>query len=276
MKRNYICFATIILTSLLVSCFHNSLITDIKYPHTRKSNGIVNDFYDNGRLATQRYYIDGQSIFIINYNKHGKIKAIRTTIYYPKSNNVTYVFGNIYKRGKLTSCWQLDMDSINRYFDIKTLNNGKIRIDSLNRINDSINHRDRFQNRDTTIIPFRIKVVVSKDTLLDGFNFYLSKDFKSFLPLKSERYNCFFFENVDSLCDFNLEIQKKKLVFRHIEAVRLMHESEWIITIDPEASDNCFDIIREYSGCFKNAFEKHPSDCKQNNFIFIRDFELPY
>jgi hypothetical protein len=276
MIAKYKILGIFIITCFAFACANQSILIDVKEPHSKKRNGIVNEFYDNGKIQYQTYYIDGQSIFRIYYDKHGQIKTLLTFVDYPERNYGIYIFGNNYKRGKLTWSKQLDLDSLNRFYDIKTINNGKISIDSLNQINDSINHRDRFPNWDTTLIPFKIKIVKNKDTILNGFDFSLSKDSKFFFPLKSERFNCFFFKNVDSICDFNLNFNNKKITFRHIETVRLMHESEWIITINPEASDSCFDIMRAHSGCFANVWEKEISKCPQNNFIFIRNFEIRY
>jgi hypothetical protein len=276
MIRHFILFGLLIISALLECCTHKALLINVSEPHSKNLNGFLNTFDENGRISNQSYYIDGQCIFSIYYGKHGRISSLCTHVSYPEYNNILNVACNQYYHGKLISCQQMNLDSLNRFYDLETINNGQITFDSLSKINDSINNRDRFLHWDTTFIPFRIMLVENKDTTLTDFKFYLTKYLKIYLPILNEKLNCYSFKNVDSICDFNLEYKNRKIIFNNIETVRLMFESEWIITIDPEASDTCFDIMSARAGCFMNVYQKEISECKHNNFIFIRDFRISY
>lgn len=240
-----------------------------------KNIGAFNYFYENGNIALQEYYIDGVLIYRIQYDKHGKIKYIHTNLYYPEKSYYIGVFGNKYKNGKLIEFGQMDLDSLNRFYDLKTFNNGKLKIDSLARFNDSINHRPRFLKRDTSLIPFKIIVVDNKDTLLNGFDFFLSKGSIDYYPIKNSQLDCFMFKNVDSICDFNLLYKNRIIRFKNIETARFMHEVEWTIQLDSLASDTCYDVIYGKAG-FGNFWLKEISKCEHKNLIWLKNFEILY
>ena len=126
----------------------------------------------------------------------------------------------------------------------------------------------------TNWIPFKISLVDNKDTLSNGFDFYLSSGNKEFRPTINDSLKCFQFKNVDSLVDFNISYKNKTYVFKNIETVRLMYDCKWTISLDSFATDTCYEIIADHAGCFANVYlgpDPIPN-CDNKHYIWLTSF----
>ena len=132
----------------------------------------------------------------------------------------------------------------------------------------------QYSHRDTTWIPFKIKLLDNKDTLTTGFDFYLTKDKKTYIPSINDSLKCFQFLNVDSLVDFNLNYKNKNYKFKNIETVRLMYDHLWKVRLNPLSADTCYEIIADQAGCFVNVYiSPYPiPKCDNKNHISVTSF----
>jgi len=131
-----------------------------------------------------------------------------------------------------------------------------------------------FGQRGANWIPFKIHLVDNKDTLSNGFDFYLTSGNKEFRPTINDSIKCFQFDNVDSLADFNIWYKSNKYKFNNIETLRLLFGSKWTVTLDSFASDTCFEIIADEAGSFFNVyFGPYPIPiCDNKHYIWSTSF----
>lgn len=134
MERNHFLFV-IIIGLLLTSCspvrnlywedgpeyFNNSL--------NSWGEGLQKTFDDDDNLI-EEFTIDGKLIIRIYYYKNEIISIEGHLPIYEKDMGLIS-FRNYYKRGKLVQSCQINLDSVNRHFDLETMNNGTLKIDSL-------------------------------------------------------------------------------------------------------------------------------------------------
>lgn len=132
-----------------------------------------------------------------------------------------------------------------------------------------------FGQQDTTWIPFRIALVDNMDTVSNGFEFYLTSGNKEYRPTVNDSLQCFQFINVNSIADFYIYYKNKTYKFNHIETVRLMYETKWVVTLDTLTRDYyCYEIIADQVGCFVNVnvgFYLYPP-CEHKHHIFLTSF----
>lgn len=131
-----------------------------------------------------------------------------------------------------------------------------------------------YGQRGTDWIPFKVKLVDSKDTLINGFEFYLTSGDKQFRPTKNDSLNCFQFQNIDSLVDFHLIYKNNHYKLKGIETVRLMYDCEWTFTPDSNATDTCYRIVADHAGCFVNVYlGPYPIPaCDKSNYVWLTSF----
>ena len=111
-----------------------------------------------------------------------------------------------------------------------------------------------FGQNDTTILAFRIKLVDNKDTLSNGFEFYLEQGNKTYFPTINDSLKCYEFHNVDNYVDFKLRYKDQNYTFKDIYTKGLISDYEWTVTPNSKAAQNCYEIWAEQAGCFQHVF----------------------
>ncbi len=141
MKKKHFLFV-IIIGLLLTSCYpvRNLYCEDCPEYFNNSINswgeGLTKHYDEDGNLV-ETFKMDGHTIFIIKYYRN-EIILIEGKLPIYEENSIYTSFRNYYKRGKLVQSCQINLDSVNRHFDLETMNNGTLRIDSLFRVADSI------------------------------------------------------------------------------------------------------------------------------------------
>ena len=140
-----------------------------------------------------------------------------------------------------------------------------------------------FGQKDTTIIAFRIKLVDNKDTLTNGFDFYLEHGNKTYFPTVNDSLKCYEFHNVDDYVNFKLRYKNQHYTFKDIYTKGLISDNEWTVTPNSLATQNCYEIWAEHAGCFQNVFlgptnvsnliHGKETTCENKTYIYLTRFQ---
>jgi hypothetical protein len=140
-----------------------------------------------------------------------------------------------------------------------------------------------FGQNDNTIVAFRIKLVDNKDTLTEGFDFYLAHGAKTYFPLINDSLKCYEFNNVDDYVDFKLKYKNQDYTFKDIYTKGLISDNEWTVSPNSNATQSCYEMWAEQVGCFQNVFlgpsnasnQIHGKEtaCENKSYIYISSFQ---